>query len=325
MPPARASVPAPMLATAGRPPIGTGWAVEMKWDGARTVALCDGERCRLHSRNGRDVSGIYPELTIALSALARGRPTVVDGEIVAPDPRTGAPSFPRLQSRIHVAKPTAALIRTTPVEFYAFDLLALDGAPTTGLPYLERRRRLVDLSMSGPLVRTPPHWIGTDTKILLDLARDHGLEGIVCKRTDSTYQPGRRSPAWIKTALRRNTEAVVAGWLPGTGPHRATFGSLVLGAHDDDGRLVHIGNLGTGFTTAGRRALWERLDELERPTYPFDVTPPAPVVRAARWAEPVLVGDVEYREFTGDSLRHPSWKGLRPDKEPDEILVPPLP
>jgi bifunctional non-homologous end joining protein LigD len=294
----------------------------MKWDGIRAIARCRDGDCRFYSRNKRDLSGSFPELTAALADLGERGELILDGEIVAPDPRTGAPSFGRLQRRMHVVSPSAELLRGFPAQYLAFDVLAADDEVLLNLPYAERRERLAELALDRPLARTPPHYMDVDPDLLMEVAREHGLEGIVAKRLDSAYYPGRRSPLWIKTPLRRTTEVVVAGWLPGTGRFSTTFGSLALGAYDDHDQLVHIGNVGTGWTMHDRRALQARLNELSRPDTPFDVPPPRVVAASAHWVEPVLVANIEYREATPEGLRHPSWRGLRPDKTPHEAKMP---
>ncbi|WP_067689009.1 non-homologous end-joining DNA ligase [Nocardia jejuensis] len=309
-----------MLATGGPPPDGPEWAVEMKWDGIRIIAVCDAGDCALYTRNGNSVGRSYPELVTALKRLSGTDFLMLDGEIVAQDP-DGAPSFGRLQRRMHVTRPGEQLMAEVPVRLFAFDLLAVGDTALTGEPYLERRRRLADLDFADPL-SAPPHWIGTDAAQLLNVAREHRLEGIVSKRIDSVYLPGRRSPAWIKTPLRRNTEVVVAGWTPGAGAFGPTFGSLILGAHDESGRLVFIGLAGTGFTQAARRIIRATLDEIETPASPFDPIPPESAPAGWRWVAPILVGDVEYREFAGERLRMPSWKGLRTDKTPAMVEMP---
>ncbi|MFC3966263.1 non-homologous end-joining DNA ligase [Nocardia jiangsuensis] len=315
--------PAPMLAVSGRPPDDAArWAVEMKWDGVRAIVRIEAGNCRFTSRNARDISRSYPELGEALAALAPDVPLVLDGEIVAPDPATGAPSFGRLQHRMHVVTPTPGLLAAYPVEFIVFDVLELDGESLLGRPYTQRRDDLTTLGLAGELVPVPPFWTGVRPAALLEVAAQHHLEGIVCKRLDSTYQPGRRSPAWIKTPLRRSTEAIVAGWLPGSGRFTGTFGSLVLAAHDDSGRLVHIGNVGTGFTAAVRRTLQGRLDDLARDSVPLDRIPAPAAVPGVHWVEPVLVGDIEFREASSSGLRHPSWRGLRSDKAANEVQIP---
>ncbi|MFQ6394304.1 non-homologous end-joining DNA ligase [Nocardia sp. KC 131] len=315
------AVPVPMLAVAGRPPDYAAWAIEMKWDGARCIAMCDGENCRLYSRNRRETTSSYPELAAAIAAAARGRELILDGEVIAQSP-SGAPSFGLLQGRMHVIRPSRQLIESLPVQFYGFDILTMEGELTTALPYLARRARLEELELAGHLVSVPPHWLNVEADRMIEVAREHHLEGIMSKEVSSAYHPGRRSPVWIKTPIRKTTEAIVAGWTPGAGMMSRTFGSLVLGAHTPDGRLIYIGNVGTGFTLAARRSLRARLDEIITPAMPFDVAPGGRAGGVVTWVRPVLVGDIEFREYTGEGLRHPSWRGLRTDKEPHETKVP---
>ncbi|MFE2958248.1 non-homologous end-joining DNA ligase [Nocardia tengchongensis] len=314
--------PSPMLATGGPPPGGAGWAVEMKWDGVRIIAVRDADGCSLFSRNGNDVSAAYPEIATAVKDLSGKGSLILDGEIVAQD-RDGVPSFGLLQRRMHVARPGEALIAEVPVRFFVFDVLRVNGLDVMAETYLQRRTRLAELALPEPL-SAPPHWLDTDAEQLLEVAREHRIEGIVSKRTDSVYLPGRRSPAWIKTPLRHSTEVVVAGWTPGAGGFGATFGSLVMGAHDATGRLVYIGNVGTGFTHAARRVLRGALDGITIAAAPFDPPPPEAAAGGWHWVDPILVADVEYREYSGERLRMPSWKGLRTDKPPALVEVPPV-
>lgn len=266
-----------MLAVEGQPPDTAGWAIEMKWDGARAIALCESGQCRLYNRNRHDVTDSYPELAYALATLSGSRQLVVDGEIVA-QTASGTPSSGLLQARMHVTRPTNELIRTVPVQLYLFDLLSANGESTMAMPYLARRRRLDDLELSGPLVMVPPFWVDLEADRVMAMAREHHREGIMSKQTTSIYQSGRRSPAWIKSPFWKTTEAVIAGWMPGTRMTAATFGSLVLGAYDNAGRLVYIGNVGTGFTMATRRQLRTELDSLTQPNSPFDIQPPRPAL-----------------------------------------------
>ncbi|MDJ0419381.1 hypothetical protein [Rhodococcus opacus] len=178
--------------------------------------------------------------------------------------------------------PTTQLRNEAPVTYYVFDVLALDGKSTTGLPYLRRRTELDDLALSGPRLQVPPYWTDVDGEQMLDLARRHHLEGAVAQRVHSTYQPGRRSPAWIKQPLRANTEGIIVGWVDGTGAARDGIGSLLLAAYDDNHRLVYIGHVGTGFTTATRKSLRGQLAAIERPTTPLDSPPPARDTRRVR-------------------------------------------
>ena len=306
-----------MLAKLGPAPEGAGWAVEMKWDGQRAIGVVEVGAVHLFSRNGNDISRSYPELAGPLREL--GRAVVLDGEIVAVD-RRGRPSFSRLQRRMQVQRPTPVLLAEVPAAFYVFDLLELDGARMTARTYLQRRAALEGLELVGPRVQAPPYWTEVDGPTMLALSRTHGLEGIVSKRLDSTYRPGR-SPAWVKTPLRPSCEAIILGWIAGSGGHRNTVGSLILGAHDNSGALVHIGHVGTGFSDSYRRALRDQLATIERPTSPLEVAAPAREIRGVHWVEPLLVCEVDYRECTGGSLRHPSWKGLR-DMTPGEVRVP---
>ncbi|MEU7144141.1 non-homologous end-joining DNA ligase [Nocardia sp. NPDC046473] len=312
-----------MLAVPGQPPADIGlWAIEMKWDGIRAIGRLTNGQCRLYSRNNRDLSSSFPELTSVFADFLGNRDILIDGEIVAPEPSTGVPSFRRLQRRMHVVNPSLELLHEIPIQYLVFDLLADSGESLLALPYTERRARLDELAIDLPIARTPPYYANVDATTMLGVARDHGLEGIIAKRLDSTYQPGRRSPAWIKTPLRRTTEVVVAGWLPGNGRYTGIFGSIVMGAYDDAGRLVHLGNVGTGWTMRDRKALQLRLNEIARPDSPFDLPPPRAVAAVAHWVEPELVADIEFREAGADGLRHPSWRGLRPDKSPREAGVP---
>ncbi|UGT58697.1 non-homologous end-joining DNA ligase [Nocardia asteroides] len=315
-----------MLAKSGRPPRPPGgWCAEMKWDGVRAIARCAEGGVSLWSRNLREISGSYPEVVGALTEMTAGRSMLLDGELVAPDDR-GAPSFARLQRRMHVQRPLPALIAEVRVDYVAFDLLALDEDVLFEDPYSSRRAELTGVRIDdGARVRVPPNWslADTDADQLLHAAAENGLEGIVSKRVDSTYEPGRRSSAWIKTVLRATTEAVIVGAVPGTGPNAATFGGLVLAGHTPEGHLHCIGGVGTGFTTEARRSIRAALEEVRRETTPLDDPPPPTVTRAAWWVEPVFVADIEYREISGDGLlRHPSFRGIRTDKTPDEVGLP---
>jgi bifunctional non-homologous end joining protein LigD len=211
-------------------------------------------------------------------------------------------------------RPCAELLRQVPTRFYTFDVLEFDGKDITRQPYAERRSALDELSdeVGGRTVQFPCNWTDTDPAVVLEAAAELNLEGIVCKHLDSPYTPGIRSRDWIKTPLRRRSEFVIGGWLPGVGPNRHTVGGLLLGAHCPDGLLQFCGLVGTGFTARHRRNLTEQLRPLRCKTSPFAGAVPAEIARYVWWVKPVLIGDVEYREFRG-SLRHPSWKGLRAD------------
>ncbi|MFY9807072.1 MAG: non-homologous end-joining DNA ligase [Pseudonocardiaceae bacterium] len=312
---------APMLATAGEPPSGPGWAFEFKWDGVRALAATAGDQVRLHSRNGNDITGGYPELVL-LSGLVGGRPVLLDGEIVTLND-AGRPDFGLLQQRMHVRAPSPWLVDRIPISYYVFDLLDLDGRRLLPQSYQRRRELLAELDLEGasPRVRVPPHYLDVDGRQLLEVARQHGLEGVVGKRLSSRYEPGRRSPAWTKTALLRTQEVVVCGWTTGEGRRAGTLGALLMGAYDDEGRLRYLGDVGTGFTDWMLDDLLVRLAALEQSDSPFDEPVPREHARRAHWVRPQLVGEVEYRTLTLDRrLRHTAWRGLRTDKDPAQVI-----
>jgi bifunctional non-homologous end joining protein LigD len=309
-----------MLATAGAPPSGSGWAFEFKWDGVRAIAAVAGRQLRLFSRNGNDITGGYPELTV-LGELVGGRPALLDGEIVALS-QAGRPEFGLLQQRMHIRAPSPELVARVPISYYVFDLLDLDGRRLLQQSYQQRRELLaaLDLDNGSPLAREPPNYTDVTGGALLEVARQHGLEGVVGKRLGSRYEPGRRSPAWIKTALFHTQEVLVGGWTTGQGRRAGTLGALLLGAYDEQGRLRYLGDVGTGFTETMLADLLTRLTTLEQRNSPFDEPVPREHARRTRWVRAELVGEVEYRSVTLDRrLRHTAWRGLRSDKDPAQV------
>ncbi|HYY12071.1 MAG TPA: non-homologous end-joining DNA ligase [Kineosporiaceae bacterium] len=314
----------PMLAVPGElPPAGDdAWAFEMKWDGVRTVAYVRDGGVRLMSRNDLDVTRSYPEVATPPAALA-GAAAVLDGELVAFDEQ-GRPSFGRLQERMHVKDVAVAhrLAARVPAVLLVFDVLHLDGRSLLRTPYAERRAALAGLDLEGagdPVPwRVPPSFRGPGADVLAASA-ENGLEGVVVKRLTSAYLPGRRSPDWRKVKHLRVQEVVLAGWRPGKGRRAGLPGSFVLGVQGPDG-LRHAGGVGTGFTERMLLDLAGRLAPLERPTSPFAHELPRAETRDVHWVEPRLVGEVVFAEWTSDGrLRHPSWRGLRPDKRPGDV------
>ncbi len=279
----------PMMAVAGPQPTNPdAFAAELKWDGVRVIAHVRDGAVRLVSRNGRDVSESYPDLA-ALGELL-DEPAVLDGEIVAFD-QAGRPNFGTLQARMHVRQPSQRLLASVPVFYQVFDVLHVAGWSTLRMPYQQRRDLLDQLDLDGPRVQVPPCFPGGGASVL-DSARQQGLEGVVSKRLDSPYLPGRRR----------------------------MIGSLLLGVPDEHGLLRYAGGVGTGFTEAMLRDLENRLRPLSRTSSPFADEVPRADARDANWVEPRLVGEVEFAEWTGDRyLRHPSWRGLRTDKAPTEV------
>ena len=308
---------APMLAVAGALPADdAAWAFEVKWDGVRAVVVVHEGAVSLTSRNGNDVSAAYPELT-GLGTQLAGRSAVLDGEVVALD-ANGRTSFARLQERMHVRSPSPPLLRATPVQLLLFDLLWLDGRSLVELPYDERRAALEALGLGGDHWSVPPSF--TDGTDLVEATRAQGLEGVVAKRRDSRYLPGRRSPAWLKVKHQRRASVVVAGWKPGGGGRTGRIGSLLLGVQGPDG-LEYAGHVGTGFTDAELARLAALLAPLARPESPFATPVPRLHAKDAVWVEPSLVAEVELTEWTRDGrLRHPSYKGLRDDIDPEDVV-----
>ena len=311
----------PMMArTATLPGDDEHWAFEVKWDGVRAVCHSEPGRLRMHSRNLLDITPRYPEVGRLNRALSHHR-AVLDGEIVALG-ADGKPSFGALQRRMHVGSESAVrrLAKETPVTYVIFDLLWLDGHSLMELPYTERRARLAELGLGdGGRWRVPDYVVGHGEQ-LLAATEQQGLEGVIAKRLDSRYEPGRRTAHWLKIKNTSRQEVVVGGWVPGDGKRRDRIGALLVGVRDDDGSLRHVGRVGTGFTEAELDRLAEKLRPLEREDSPF--APGGPKIpRGAVFADPELVAEVEFREWTdGGQLRAPSYKGLRDDKPADLVV-----
>jgi bifunctional non-homologous end joining protein LigD len=311
-----------MLAVAGElPPAGqdAAWGYEFKWDGVRALAAVRDGRARLWARSGTPVTDRYPELGDLPDTL-HGADVVVDGEVVALD-RLGRPDFGLLQNRMHRTggAEVARLAAAAPVTFLVFDVLTVAGHSLLDLPYDERRERLDDLGAQGRRWVTTPWFRGGGADVHA-ASRDNGLEGVVAKRLDSAYRPGVRAPEWRKVKHVRMQSVVVGGWRPGRGRRAGGVGSLLVGVHDDDGRLVYAGHVGTGFTDAVLRELGAALTP--RRTSPFAEALPRDVARDAVWAEPDLVGEVAFAAWTADGrMRHPAWRGLREDLDVDDVVV----
>lgn len=304
---------APMLATLASPDTlgdDAGWDFEMKWDGVRAIITIDPGRVRITSRNGRDETFRYPDLTGELLALGC-RSAVLDGEIVALD-EGGAPDFGLLQPRINLTRPTeiAAAAAAVPAQLILFDLLELDGISLLDVPYEQRRDLLTRLVPSSPRVQVPPAFEG-DLASALAASQAHRLEGVVAKRKGSSYQPGRRSAAWLKIKHRRTQSVLIGGWRPGEGNRASTIGSLLMGLPTSGG-LRYLGRVGSGFTDIGLREAEALLEPLADVCQFVDV--PAPDARGARWVRPELVGEVQFASVSsGGRLRHPVWLGWRSD------------
>jgi bifunctional non-homologous end joining protein LigD len=299
---------APQLATlVDEPPRGGGWIYEVKFDGYRIVARVDGDDVRLFTRNGNDWTSRLEVLRDEVLSL--GIPSGwLDGEIVVLDPH-GNPSFQALQNAFDNAK-------TRDIVYFVFDLPYYDGHDLTREP-LSERRRLLEALMKDRATSRVRFSESFDAPVadLLEGACRKGLEGLIGKRADSPYS-SRRSPAWIKLKCTRRQEFVIAGYTDPKGS-RTGFGSLLLGVHDADGKLVYAGNVGTGFDQKGLASLTARLEALATGKSPFQ---PPPRGVKGHWVRPKLVAEVAFTEWTGDGrIRHPVFHGLRSDKPPESI------
>ena len=300
---------APMLSTEGsvQKLKSSQWAFEGKWDGYRVLVDADHGKLCVRSRRGRDVTDEYPQFK-ALAADLADHHVILDGEAVALDD-TGVPSFGEMQNRA----------RSTRVEFWAFDILHLDDRSLLRAKYSDRRRLLEALAEGGGVI-VPPALPG-DGPEALEHAREKRWEGVIAKKRDSTYQPGRRSSSWIKDKIWNTQEVVIGGWREGTGGRSSGIGSLVMGIPGDDGGLDYVGRVGTGFTEKDLGKLKKALKPLHTDESPFNTRLPNPDAKGVTFVRPELVGEVRYSERTGDGrLRQASWRGLRPDKTPDEVV-----
>ncbi|WP_184599047.1 non-homologous end-joining DNA ligase [Streptomyces violarus] len=312
----------PMLATPGTlPPAAQDarWAYETKQDGQRVVAYLPGDgSVLLRARSGEDITAAYPELR-PLGTVLGPTPAVLDGEILALDEQ-GRANFQLLQSRMGLAHAPARAARRAaevPVHLVLFDLMHLESHALIRLPYARRRSALEDLGLAGPSWSTPAALIGHGAEALA-ATRAHGLEGLVCKRLDSVYEPGTRSRAWIKIRNMRTEDVLVGGWQPGKGRLTGLPGAVLVGQRAE-GRLRYVGNVGTGWSEAERTELAGLLRAAASDVCPFDPVPRAP---GAHWVVPQLVGEVRYSTRTREGLlRQPSWLRLRPDLTPGEAAA----
>jgi bifunctional non-homologous end joining protein LigD len=313
----------PMLATpvdATRFGDEEGWAFEMKWDGVRTIAYLAGGHVKLFSRKGRDDTRAYFDVADELTKI-NVQTAILDGEVVVTD-SAGRPNFGLLQHRINLTKPAdiERVAKSYPAQLMLFDILELNGKSLIKKGYEERRTILEDLvpPQPGSRIQVPPIFDG-DLEAARATADQLQLEGVVAKRRNSIYQPGRRTHTWLKIKLHRAQEVVIGGWRPGQGRRSGGVGSLLMGIPTESG-LHYVGRVGSGFNDRQLDDIQARLEKLSRKTSPF-IDVPREDARDAHWVTPSLVGEVTYGELTEPGrLRHPVWRGLRPDKSPIEVV-----
>jgi bifunctional non-homologous end joining protein LigD len=302
---------APMLATQGSVANlkASQWAFEGKWDGYRLLVDADHGAVRIRSRSGRDVTGEYPQLRSVATDLADHH-VVLDGEVVALD-ESGVPGFSEMQNRVRAAR----------IEYWGFDLLYLDGRSLLRAKYRDRRRLLETLASARGGTLVVSELLPGDGAEALKYSRTHRFEGVVAKKRDSTYQPGRRSASWVKDKHWNTQEVVIGGWRAGEGGRAGGIGSLLMGIPARDG-LHFAGRVGTGFTEHALANLKKTLAPLRTDQSPFVTELSTQGTKGVTFVEPRLVAEVRYSEWTSDGrLRQPSWRGLRPDKEPGEVAL----
>jgi bifunctional non-homologous end joining protein LigD len=323
LPSAKARFIEPMKARLVEKPPATGDLIyELKFDGIRLIVVKTGKKVSLLSRNENELSGRFPEIVEAVKNLP-ARECVIDGEVVAVD-EEGRSSFQLLQAREMEG-------RKSPVYFYAFDLLQLDGKSLISLPLEARKSVLKELCAGlGDPIRYSGN-IGGEAKTLLDEVKRRGLEGIIGKQRNSIYEPGRRSGAWFKLKCVNEQEFVIGGYTPPQGS-RKHFGAILVGYHNKDKKLVFAGKVGTGFTAKSLSMLHRKFRTQERSDCPFadlpskqngqwvlGITPS--MMRKIHWLNPVFVCKIKFAEWTRDKkLRAPVFLGLREDKRPSEVV-----
>jgi bifunctional non-homologous end joining protein LigD len=283
---------------------------------------CPPPRCPTRSRPLENLTTSFPELADGLGALDC-QDAILDGEIIVLD-KSGRPSFQLLQRRLHVGAPAKMLLTGLAARLVVFDVLHLDGQDLTALPYSERRVVLQDLHLDrvAPQLAATPTWTGIDGGEVLSAMVEMGMEGTVAKAISSPYRPGRRSRLWIKTPYRHSSHFVVGGFIPARDTPEA-IGAVLVGALNAVGDLVYCCTVNIGFTERARRDLCRRLRALFVDVSPFgpsDTNMPATGTHV-QWVTPEVVGRVEYRDFTGQHLRHAAWKG-RVDVDASAVQLP---
>jgi bifunctional non-homologous end joining protein LigD len=313
----------PMLAeSVDKPFDGAEWLFEIKWDGYRAVAFISGGTVRLVSRNQNDLTARYPELK-NLPKFVHAREAILDGEAVALD-EEGRASFSLMQQRtgFRPGGRRAAEKSDVPVLYYAFDLLYLDGYDWRRVPLEERKAKLASLLVAGDAVRYSDHY-PEQGKALFAMAHKKGLEGILAKKRQSIYEE-RRTREWLKIKIKHRQECVIGGFTEPEGS-RAHFGSIVLGLYDGKGRLIHVGQAGSGFDQRSLEEVWQLLKKIEMKKNPFFGEVEA--LRKVSWVKPELVAEIEYAEWTkgadggSPKLRAPVFLGLRDDKDPKDCVL----
>lgn len=317
----------PMLAKpSSLPQADRDYAYEIKWDGIRAVIYAKIGGILLSSRNLRDITSQYPELAQLKEYLTQD--TILDGEIVALDSE-GRPSFELLQSRMGLSSTEVIQkkMKQVPVTYIIFDVLQLGDKSLLKNSFIDRREILTNLKLSGPFWQTSTYSVG-DGASFLAVSRQLNLEGIIAKRLNSIYLPGKRTDDWLKIKNQKRQELVIGGWVPGKGSRAGRIGAVLVGYYDilpeqisnvnQPQKLIYAGKVGTGFSVAELDKLGSLLTKLQSDKSPYAAKVP---VKDAVFVEPRLIAEFEFTEWTtGNTLRHPSYKGLRNDKDPFSVI-----
>ncbi len=310
----------PMLAKTGKPFDDENYFFEPKWDGLRALLFLHEGKLELQNRNLRSATGSYPEIQ-KLERSIRAKTAIIDGEVVVLG-ENGTPNFGHLQARFGVDDPkrVSMLAKTTPVTYVAFDLLHADGQDVINRPLVERKKQLKSIVREGPYLLYGDHIEAEGTRFFRE-ATNRGFEGVIAKESQSQYIPALRTDYWIKIKQINTADCVVVGFSEGEGARVPTFGSLILAAYNDDGKLHHVGNVGGGFSNDSLEDVKRKLSRLrtEKPTIQGTVDSPTPQT----WVKPRLVVEVAYMAVTNDGrLRFPRFKRIRTDKDPLDCRLP---
>ncbi len=305
----------PMLATPhDAVPAGDGWWHELKWDGMRLLADVRDHRVRLTTRTERDVTASFSELAAPEAGLTDYADLLLDGELVVLE--DGVPSFGALAHRAHAHHSDRSAQPASAATYIVFDVLRAAGSPVVARPLRDRRALLEGIDLDSDVVRVSP--VFTQGEALLDATREHALEGVVSKRIESSYQPGRRSDDWRKVVHRTSGSFVIGGMRPQGGGRG--LGAVLLGTPTEHG-LAFRGRVGAGLAGGAGDRLLRLLEPLICPDPPFSGEVPAADAAGTTWLRPALVADVAYLSTSpGGRLRQPTWRGLRADLTPHDLM-----
>lgn len=314
----------PMLATPtptpGTPPSGSEWVHEVKWDGVRAIVETRDGALHLYNRTEGETTAAYPEIVAGAVGLPDG--LILDAEVIAIDPVAGVPTLQGIAPRIHVRDEdrAARLALERPATLMVFDLMQVDGVDITRRPLTERRQLLEQLDLDRPAWQLSETY--ADADVVSDFTREAGLEGVMSKRLNSTYQPGVRSFDWVKTPHRTELVAVIGGWVPETGDDRR-LGSVWVGHATDEATfdtapvLYPLGRVGSGLSHAERDLLLSVLRDIEQAKAPFDPFPTGSELKRTRWVEPMICVQIRYLSISNSGqMRQPVLRALRPDVAP---------